>query len=107
MTWNSGTMGDSAAYPPPDVPARRRRPHPAMQDRDGFYSQLWLTSRPPTLTSWPSLRTDLANAGATWVDEEVYVDHGLITSRRPGDLPAICATLVDEIADGGYAGSAT
>ncbi len=41
MTWNSGTMGGSAAYPPPDLPARRRRPHPAMQDRDGFYAQLW------------------------------------------------------------------
>lgn len=46
MTWNSGTMGGSstagvATYPPPDVPGRRRRPHPAMQDREGFYAQLW------------------------------------------------------------------
>jgi protease I len=52
-----------------------------------------------TLTSWPSLRTDLANAGATWVDEEVVTcDSGpnvLITSRRPNDLPAFCRTLTE------------
>lgn len=47
-----------------------------------------------TLTSWPSLRTDLQNAGATWVDEEVVQDQGLITSRNPDDLPAFCSTLV-------------
>jgi protease I len=52
-----------------------------------------------TLTSWPSLRTDLANAGATWVDEEVYVDDGLITSRNPDDLPAFCAALLEQIAE--------
>ena len=51
-----------------------------------------------TLTSWPSLRTDLANAGATWVDEPVYVDGGLITSRKPDDLPAFCEKLVERIA---------
>jgi protease I len=51
-----------------------------------------------TLTSWPSLRTDLANAGATWVDEEVYVDHGLVTSRKPDDLPAFCEKLIEQIA---------
>lgn len=60
-----------------------------------------------TLTSWPSLRTDLVNAGATWVDQEVFVDNGLITSRRPRDLPAFCATLINEIADGGTTGSTT
>ncbi|ASO21891.1 protease I [Actinoalloteichus hoggarensis] len=52
-----------------------------------------------TLTSWPSLQTDLRNAGATWVDEEVVVDGRLITSRKPDDLPVFCATLVREFAD--------
>ncbi len=47
-----------------------------------------------TLTSWPSLRTDLTNAGANWVDEEVVHDQGLVTSRNPDDLPAFCSTLV-------------
>jgi protease I len=51
-----------------------------------------------TLTSWPSLRTDLANAGATWVDEQVYADDQLITSRKPDDLPAFCDTLLEQIA---------
>jgi protease I len=56
--------------------------------------------RDRTLTSWPSLRTDLRNAGATWVDEEVHVDNGLVSSRRPDDLPAFCAKVVEEIAEG-------
>ncbi|MET1004718.1 MAG: type 1 glutamine amidotransferase domain-containing protein [Propionibacteriaceae bacterium] len=50
-----------------------------------------------TLTSWPSLRTDLANAGATWVDKEVHVADGLVTSRKPDDLPAFCAAFLDEV----------
>ena len=49
-----------------------------------------------TLTSWPSLRTDLANAGATWVDEQVHVDDGLVTSRKPDDLPAFCQAFLEE-----------
>ncbi|MBG0565212.1 type 1 glutamine amidotransferase domain-containing protein [Actinoplanes aureus] len=51
-----------------------------------------------TLTSWPSLRTDLVNAGATWVDEQVFVDEGLVTSRKPDDLPAFCEAVVERIA---------
>ena len=53
-----------------------------------------------TLTSWPSLQTDLRNAGATWVDEEVHVDEGLTSSRNLDDLPAFCAKLVEEFAEG-------
>ena len=56
-----------------------------------------------TLTSYPSLQTDLRNAGATWVDEEVVVDEGFVTSRTPGDLPAFNAKLVEEFAEGEHA----
>jgi protease I len=53
-----------------------------------------------TLTSWPSLRTDIKNAGGEWIDEEVHVDAGLVTSRKPDDLPAFCDKLVEEICEG-------
>jgi protease I len=49
------------------------------------------------VTSWPSLQTDLRNAGAEWVDEELVVDGNLITSRNPDDLPAFCEALVDAV----------
>ena len=52
------------------------------------------------MTSWPSLKTDLRNAGATWVDEPVVVDNGLVTSRKPDDLPAFNRRLLEEFAEG-------
>jgi protease I len=51
-----------------------------------------------TLTSWPSLRTDVENAGADWVDREVVVDGGLVTSRKPDDIPAFSRAIVDAVA---------
>lgn len=53
-----------------------------------------------TMTSYPSLKTDLINAGATWVDEEVHTDQGLVSSRTPDDLPAFNEKIVEEFAEG-------
>ena len=53
-----------------------------------------------TVTSSPSLETDIRNAGGTWVDEEVHVDAGLVTSRKPDDIPAFCAQAIEEFAEG-------
>jgi protease I len=53
-----------------------------------------------TITSWPSLQTDIRNAGGTWVDEEVVTDEGLVSSRNPDDLPAFCTKIVEEFAEG-------
>jgi protease I len=50
------------------------------------------------ITSWPSLRTDLRNAGASWVDQECVVDDGLVSSRKPDDLPAFCKKIVEQFA---------
>lgn len=52
------------------------------------------------VTSWPSLQTDLKNAGAHWSDEPVVTDRGLVTSRKPDDLPQFCAKMIEEIAEG-------
>jgi protease I len=52
------------------------------------------------ITSWPSLKTDLRNAGANWVDQEVVVDNGLVSSRKPDDLPAFCAKMIEEFGEG-------
>jgi len=54
------------------------------------------------LTSWPSLQTDIRNAGGTWVDEEVHVDQGLVTSRKPDDIPAFSAKAIEEFAEGAH-----
>ena len=52
------------------------------------------------MTSWPSLKTDLENAGAHWVDKEVVVDSGVVSSRKPDDLPAFCRKMVEEFREG-------
>jgi protease I len=66
-----------------------------------------------TITSFPSLKTDVTNAGGAWVDEEVHVDHGLVTSRKPDDIPAFSEKAIEEFCEGAHedmpqpAGSAT
>ena len=56
------------------------------------------------VTSWPSLETDIRNAGGNWVDGEVVVDQGLVTSRKPDDLPAFCKKMVEEFCEGVHSG---
>ena len=56
------------------------------------------------ITSWPSLQTDIRNAGGNWVDEEVVVDEGLVSSRNPDDLPAFCSKIVEEFCEGVHEG---
>lgn len=54
------------------------------------------------ITSYPSVKTDILNAGGNWVDEEVVVDEGLVSSRKPDDLPAFCDKIVEELAEGAH-----
>jgi protease I len=56
------------------------------------------------LTSWPTLQTDIRNAGGNWVDEEVVVDQGLVTSRKPDDIPAFSRKMIEEFAEGKHQG---
>ena len=58
-----------------------------------------------TMTSWPSLKTDLINAGAKWVDQEVVVDRGIVSSRKPADIPAFVRKFIEEIEKGTQSGS--
>jgi protease I len=53
-----------------------------------------------TMTSWPAIEADIRNAGANWVDEEVVVDNGLVTSRKPDDIPAFNEKMIEEFAEG-------
>jgi protease I len=53
-----------------------------------------------SLAAWPSLKTDIRNAGGTWVDEEVHTEDGIVTSRKPDDLPAFCRKMVEEFTEG-------
>ncbi|MES2571978.1 MAG: type 1 glutamine amidotransferase domain-containing protein [Verrucomicrobiota bacterium] len=57
------------------------------------------------LTSWPAIQLDIQNAGGLWSDEEVVVDKGLVTSRKPADIPAFNAKMIEEFAEGIHAGS--
>ena len=59
-----------------------------------------------TVTSWPSLKTDLRNAGANWVDQEVVTDNGLVTSRKPDDIPAFNKKMIEEFGEGVHAATA-
>jgi protease I len=60
--------------------------------------------RDRTLTSWPTLQTDIRNAGGNWVNEEVVTDQGLVTSRKPDDIPAFSRKMIEEIREGKHAG---
>lgn len=60
-----------------------------------------------TMTSYPSVKTDLRNAGANWVDQQVVVDRGIVSSRRPADLPAFIRKMVEEFAEGRHGGAGT
>src|SRR5919202_525883 len=84
----------------------RRVDLPVEQAEAGDFDALVLAGvvSDRTLTSYPSIQTDIRNAGGNWVDEEVHVDNGLVTSRKPDDLPAFVDKLIEEIAEGRHAG---
>jgi protease I len=58
------------------------------------------------MTSWPAIQVDMRNAGANWVDQEVVVDNGLVSSRKPDDIPAFNRKMIEEFAEGQHEGAA-
>jgi protease I len=118
-------VGDASAgdYDGLLLPGGTMNPDNLRQDEDaiGFVRDFFATGKPVgvichgpwtlveadlvrgrTLTSYPSIRTDIKNAGGNVVDEEVVVDQGLVSSRNPDDLPAFCAKVVEEFAEGAH-----
>src|SRR5439155_1944831 len=82
--------------------------HPeAIREANPHGSQMLIDAdvlRGRTVTSWPAIQTDVRNAGGYWVDEEVVVDTGLVTSRKPDDIPAFNAIMIEEFAEGIHRG---
>jgi deglycase len=82
---------------PTDVAAEDGRPLAAVCHGPQLLIEAGVV-RGRTVTSWPSIRTDLENAGATWIDDQVVEDESLITSRKPGDLDAFCKAFLERLA---------
>jgi protease I len=118
-------LADPSKYDALMLPGGVMNPDHLRQDRDAVeFVKAFFNSRKPvaaichapwmlveanvvkgrTLTSWPSLRADIRNAGGNWVDEEVVTDQGLVTSRKPDDIPAFNEKMIEEIQEGKHKG---